>query len=74
MERIKCFSCNRKWPTFLFKKLPEGWYSRTGYNHSCKFCSFSNPIRYNKKKVGPFMKAIKRELTLWERVKEFFNV
>lgn len=69
----RCHCCQRKYPLWLFKDLPQGWYSRDGKNHCCKFCNIKNPIRYDKKKVGPFMKCIKKELTLKERIKEFLN-
>jgi len=72
----RCWNCKWKLPRFMFNKLPEGWYSRSGYNYSCRVCSFKSPVRYTreKKEGSPFASLEPYTPTLQEKIKRLFTL
>ena len=68
-----CFRCKKWLPRFMFRKLPDGWYSRDGLNYSCRLCNLKEPTRYTKKAGKLFDLKVAYKLTILQRLKELFT-
>lgn len=71
---IECWTCKEHYPRYFFTSLPEGWYSRSGHNYSCKMCSLTRfDVKYKRVKALPFDR-LEPYVPDWdERLADFFR-
>lgn len=70
---MRCATCNKRLPVFMFGKPGEGWKTVTGRNYSCRLCRFTSPYRYTAH-TGPMGRKLEQYTpTLRDRMKEFLK-